>query len=1227
MKTLTNLYLIELEGISLSSELFHYLKNHYKLKFLKSDPKVLQGESLQSIDNTIFLVMSSGFSDLLKSSIELVRGYARYCPVIGILDNIRDKDLPQSISQYLDDILFLPLNKFELRYRIDKAKQMQEKLLESEQRYREIFQVAKDAIYLESIDGNIIDANLAACKMLGYDHEELTHMSIKEIIPSEFHFQLEKGFYKSKANGTYIVSQNIRKDGTRLWVEVSHRNTVIDNKNMVMVFVRDVTERKEIEKSLYDTHQIYRSAIENAEGVPYRFNFKKKEFEYLGENSEKILGIAANKFSFERLKNAILETDALHEDSYKDFDDFFDAFHSKRITQHRGDVKIDVPGKGERWFSDCSVPIRDNEYHEIVGVMGILQDITERKTVEKKLRESEIRYRQLFEDASGVSVFGYNINREILFWNKASEDLYKYSWNEVCGKKIEDVLIPEDTKKKIVGAIDRWKNSGVPMPDGEFEVQNREGQTIPIHASHVMLKNVRNEPEFYCIGFDISDRKKALQEEKRYSKNMKILSDSAIAFVEMTNDVDLYRYIGNRLYEIMNKRAIIIINKYNEFNNEIQTHSITGALADFEKFKKMFKIDLIGSTYVVPPYVKQALLTTKLQYVSGGLKELMFDQVSQRICDYLEKRYRLGKIYSMGIVKRGHLFGNAVLVFRKGYDITNNALIEAFIHQASIALQKRVAENSSQYRMQVEKLVSDISSRFINSKSSNFSTVISESIRLIAEFTAADRTRLILFDLKSLKMKSYFSYNNEGANEQEVIKDMDIRKYRYFYNELKTGKAVVVNSIDDLPSQASSEKNWLLESGYGAVLLVPLICSNKIYGILCLSNKLGHEREWPYLLVSMLKFICDIIVASNERKNIEARLRETSNRYSLATNAAKVGVWDFDLKSRQIYVDPILIKLLGFSANEIGNKLDDYKKIIYEGDFKKAKKIFKNPKELNNIKKNGFSFELRMRTKTGSIKWMLFQGRAVFENNLRMIRIVGTSTDISSLKEFEQDLKISRNQLRKLMAHSQFVMEEERKQIAREIHDELGQSLAALKMDLSWLRKKIEVDDVNIIQKIQDMFSLIDSTVKSVKKISANLRPDILDNLGLAAAIEWQTQNFEKHSGIRSSLSIVPEDLNVDKNISIAIFRIYQEALTNVIKHSRATRVDVWLKKDNKCISLVVKDNGVGIQKQGASSSNSFGLIGMKERAQSLSGHVNIKSSIDMGTTVEVVLPLNKKGL
>jgi signal transduction histidine kinase len=222
----------------------------------------------------------------------------------------------------------------------------------------------------------------------------------------------------------------------------------------------------------------------------------------------------------------------------------------------------------------------------------------------------------------------------------------------------------------------------------------------------------------------------------------------------------------------------------------------------------------------------------------------------------------------------------------------------------------------------------------------------------------------------------------------------------------------------------------------------------------------------------------------------------------------------------------------------------------------------------------------------------------------------------------EEELRNSREQLRALAGHLQSVREDERSRIAREIHDALGQPLAGLRIDLALLATRLPADQAPLLERMRAMLALADSTIHSVRQITTDLRPSLLDDFGLVAAIEWQAQEFQARTGVVCESACDRAELALPSELGTALFRISQEALSNVARHARATRANIRLHQEAEHVVLTVTDNGRGITDQEIHNPTSLGLLGMRERAILLGGEVSVMGRAGDGTTVTVRIPL-----
>jgi PAS domain S-box-containing protein len=353
-----------------------------------------------------------------------------------------------------------------------------------------------------------------------------------------------------------------------------------------------------------------------------------------------------------------------------------------------------------------------------------------------------------------------------------------------------------------------------------------------------------------------------------------------------------------------------------------------------------------------------------------------------------------------------------------------------------------------------------------------------------------------------------------------------------------------------------------------------------------------------------------------ERKKIEDALRLSEQKYKLLFNKNPLPMWMFSKPDLHIIdVNESAIAQYGYSKDEfLSMSPMDFRPREDADRFLKESR--KNIEGIYNLG------TWRHRKKDGTVITVeIIADDIIYEG--KPVRLV-LAHDITEKTLAEENLKLSHEKLRQLSSHLENIREEERTNIAREIHDELGQQLTGLKMDVSWLGKKIPGENKTIHEKINGMISLIDDTVKTVRRISSELRPGILDDLGLIDALDWQSNEFEKRTGIRCKFHSAFSEKQFKKNLSTGVFRIYQEALTNVARHAEATEIDASLEQYNGNLILKVHDNGKGFDEAAIANKNTLGLTGMKERASMFGGMIIIESRMGRGTTVFLQVPLKE---
>ncbi len=356
-----------------------------------------------------------------------------------------------------------------------------------------------------------------------------------------------------------------------------------------------------------------------------------------------------------------------------------------------------------------------------------------------------------------------------------------------------------------------------------------------------------------------------------------------------------------------------------------------------------------------------------------------------------------------------------------------------------------------------------------------------------------------------------------------------------------------------------------------------------------------------------------------ERARAERKLRDSEERYRLLFESNPQPAFVFDLQNLSfVTVNEAATRQYGYSREEfLRMSIKDLQvsgtKPIPAGALFKSQFSSNLPKTCRHRKKDGTFFEAEINAHT-----IMLAGKKC---------LLAIANDITQRKQAEEAVTQSREQLRSLAAHLQSIREEERTRISREVHDVLGQSLTSIKLDLAWISNRMP-ESLKLLQdRTKSLATQIDATIQTVRKIATELRPSVLDTIGLVAAIEWQAGEFQSRTGIRSHCVIEWDETGLDTKRCTAIFRIFQETLTNVARHARATRINVILRKEANYLMLQVCDDGRGISDSEISKPMALGLLGMKERALLSGGEFQISGAPDEGTKVVVKIPLGRSVL
>ena|SRR5437868_4564532 len=357
-----------------------------------------------------------------------------------------------------------------------------------------------------------------------------------------------------------------------------------------------------------------------------------------------------------------------------------------------------------------------------------------------------------------------------------------------------------------------------------------------------------------------------------------------------------------------------------------------------------------------------------------------------------------------------------------------------------------------------------------------------------------------------------------------------------------------------------------------------------------------------------------MVLDITNKKRAEEELRSSEQKYRVLFEDNPLPMLILEYPERNfVAVNNAFVKKFGYSRRELA--LMNIRQLRRPEEVHKSEEV-----ERALMHKQLFTGKMYLRKKDGAdllfevhALEILFEGKKVY---------LGSFNDITERQKAKEDLEQSNMQLRELASHLQNIREEERTSMAREIHDELGQQLTAIKMDIAWLNRKSLLTDETHKQKIKGLFSLIDNTIHTVRRISSELRPGMLDDLGLAEAIKWQIAEFTRRSGIQVNFSSNTLEQKFPTDITIGVFRIFQESLTNIARHAKASVVVCELQNWGRTLKLRITDNGLGFDVNQKNKRRTLGLLSIKERTAMLNGKYEIISEINKGTIVSVEIPV-----
>jgi PAS domain S-box-containing protein len=860
-----------------------------------------------------------------------------------------------------------------------------------------------------------------------------------------------------------------------------------------------------------------------------------------------------------------------------------------------------------------------------------IRDITERKMAEDKLAYQA----KLIEDISDA-VIGTDRDFIVRSWNRAAEQLFGYNAEEIIGKRFGDIIVsmmPTETASE---------NRRQLLEEGTFTGEStylkKNGASLPIFLSVTTIYDAMgNTQGFVTVCRDITARKK-VEEQMAYLASLTEQSSDAIISMDKHGKVKTWNrgallLYGYRADEVVG-RSFSSISK-SRFPDEYDQAAIDGLQRDgflrveARHFTKGGKpVDVIKS---ITPIRNSLNEVTEFVLVISDITERKLAETQVRefneqlAAEVKRKTAELTSIFERitdGFIAFDNQW-NITYLNRKGAEllqVNENSVGKNFSEIFR-------TESAAHFLIEARKAMEHHNQQFVFEYNPDRATWLENHLYPSAEGLSVffrdvtkerQATQRLLESTEQLsqserKYKLLFENNPMPMwmldRKERKIVDVNqaaISHYRYTREEFL--------AQDPNKMRPQGEEQRFIEE---MKEVVPGVSNRGLW------QHLKKDGEQITVNIFAYDFVLDKkdvrLILSNDVTEVlraEEKLRLSEEKYRLLFYSNPLPMWIFEKNTLHIIdVNDAAISQYGYSRDEFvrmnARDLRDPEDVERFTAFATSKR---------NIQESAGVW--RHKRKDGSFLFAeVFAHDILFDG--RPGRLV-LANEITEKLEAERKLRDSYAEIRTLATHLQDVREEERAGIAREIHDELGQHLTGLKMDVSWISKRINSDQEPIREKIKGIAGLLDDTVKIVRRISTELRPSILDDLGLIEAMEWQGQEFQRRSAIKVFFDSGIDDLELPGKMAIGIFRIYQESLTNVARHAFATEVHTTFNKEDGRLMLRIKDNGAGFDVSSIGKKKTLGLLGMKERTLILGGTYEITSSPGNGTLVSVTVPLHQ---
>jgi PAS domain S-box-containing protein len=1143
------------------------------------------------------------------------------------------------IQTALGIIVFLLIVIFLLAVIITQRKRAEYKLFESEKHYRMLFDTIDEGFCIvevifdeneKPIDYRFLEINPSFERQTGLIDAQGKRM--RELAPRHEEHWFE--IYGEIALTGQSLRFVRRAEQLHRWYDVYAFRVGQPENRQVAILFNDITESKRMEEVLRKSEENFRRSLEDsplgvrivtAEGETIYAN--RAMLDIYGYDSLEELRITPveKRYTPESFAEHQIRKEKRKQGDYYPSEYDISIIKKDDEIRHLQVFRKEVLWNGERQFQ------------------VIYQDITDRKRAEEMLRESEERFTKAFRSIPDALVISRLEDGKIVEVNDSWHKVFGHSSEDVIGKSslVLNLFADSDDRQRAIALL---RKQGF-VRDFELQIRQKSGalrtailsiESLEIHGDQYLLTVVQ----------DITDRKRAEEALQKSDDNLRRAEQIAHvgywsrdeASGEITWSDECYRIFGLEPQEIkLNLTALF--NHIHPQDRQMVSQAIQDAVAGIRPYDMEYRALRPDGT------VRWVHSKGEVSHNADGKPEGMFG-VLLDITDrkQAEETLQTNKAQLSNAMEMAHLghweydVANDLFTFNDqfynifrttveqvgGYTMRSAEYAHRFVHPDDSNVvreetRKAIETTDPHFNRQIEHrmlyadgTVGYITVRFFIVKDSHGRTVKTYGVN--QDITERKQAEEVLRSSQEMFQKAFHAspntmvIHNLSEGRHIDVNESFLRVVDYRREEVIGRTALELGLWWDL-AQRDEYLRILREKKSVRDLEV------------CIRKKSG-EASTLLLSAEIIEVAgqdCVILIGKDitKRKQAERDLRESEEKYHSLFTRSRDAILLTMPDGSILDANPAACEMFGRSLEEIqsvGRKdLVDMTDPRLNVALSKRARRGTAMAEITMLRANGEKFPVEISS-------------TVFVDESGQQKTSMIIHDITERKKAEEELRVSRGQMRALAARLQAVREEERTDIAREIHDELGGALTGLRIDFSFLERAastIENETVrtSFLTGIGSMVKSIDATIQTMRTISMKLRPGVLDDLGLVAALEWQLKDFEKRSGIRCEFVPPVEDISLDADLSTALFRIVQEALTNVARHSGATEVIVRLRVDADSSALEVEDNGKGIEKEKALGKDSLGLLGMRERVQMFGGRISVTGTPGICTKVTVEIP------